>query len=296
MSSPQSDTQLLFASQSAGRAAFWYFVRKDLLTSYAHGLKPAFDPEYRQFWIAAGLPREVFSIRQNGERTPGFQDLLGSDIAEDSRIMTYIIIWLSLTVINMIWNYRKNPFLDHENSFPLSSVTTPQTLAEETNVVRVSEWTRVRAQLSWWLESRPQIFHAYASCTRNSAALEGRKTNKTSFFTCSTGAAAMQLYHFVQILLLLNQPSGISHGSNQATKLRMLKRNNEEIESHSQEICAAALEMPAFAVQRQMSHPLRLASVYLDSPEDQDIILKTLATVINEACSPTEDEVQATIR
>lgn len=265
-----------------------------MLTSYAHGVKPAFDPAYHQFWIAAGLPGGIFPSQRNGEYTLGFQDVLGSNIAEDLNVMTYIIIWLSLRIVSMIWDYGKNPFVgDEENSFAASRATFSQTLVEEANIIRTSQWTGVREQLSWWFESRPQIFHAYASHSTDSSAMEGAKVNKTSLFTCPTGAAAIQLYHFVQILLLLNQPSVGSHGSSQASKLRVLKRNYEEIEHHSQEICAVALGMPDFAVHRQMSHPLQLASVYLDSSQDQNVILKTLAIILAETCSPTENVIQA---
>lgn len=105
------------------------------------------------------------------------------------------------------------------------------------------------------------------------------------FFTNPTGAAALQLYHFIHILLLINQPTD---QMNQGSRLRMLKENSVEVEFHSREISAIASGHQPLAIQRHMSHPLQLAGTSLETKQDRDVVDGLLREIAAATSSPIE--------
>jgi hypothetical protein len=100
-------------------------------------------------------------------------------------------------------------------------------------------------------------------------------------------AAALQLYHFAQILLLLNQPVDEHDARNPANRLRMFRKVAEESEHHSRQICGIALGRPPPAVSRQMVHSLYLAGSCFEEKEDRAMVLELLDNISKETGAPT---------
>lgn len=75
------------------------------------------------------------------------------------------------------------------------------------------------------------------------------------FFTVPMCAVALQLYHFVPILLLMNSPTEKSLDG--ASRLRLFRRVSQESEHHSRQICSIALGARNHVAEReQMIQPL----------------------------------------
>jgi len=210
---------------------------------------------------------------------------------KDQNAMTYIMIWLATAVVRLISN---DP--EQEDIEVMSSVASPP-LANSTSSdaarrggSQAVQWRCLRDYLIWWFHNRPPVFHAYA-VVQNSGRMKSTSNLKTNFFASSLGAAALQIYHFLQILLLLNPPS--NHNADQATRLRILRRNAEELEYHSREICAIALGAPSFVLHRQMTHPLQLAGSCFDSSADRKVILDLLKSAALQTYSPVEDVISS---
>lgn len=105
-------------------------------------------------------------------------------------------------------------------------------------------------------------------------------------------AAALQLYHFAQILLLLKQPVDESDSRFMANRLRMFRKVSEESEHHSRQICGIALGKPPPAVSRQMVHSLHLAGLCFEEKEDRFVVLELLGNIEKETGASTAQRVR----
>lgn len=136
-----------------------------------------------------------------------------------------------------------------------------------------------------WYDNRSCLLMPHATVDTKNPYNSSSKPLRIAFFSNSTAVAVLQLYHFIQILLLINQPT--SH-MDQGSRLRMLKENSIEVEYHSREICAVASGRQPLAIQRHMSHPLQLAGAYFEAKEDRETIYGLLREVAIETSSPIE--------
>ena len=202
--------------------------------------------------------------------------------SEGQECASYVLIWLATHVVNLVAAESQQ-----NTGHVLWAHRTEYRQAQS------SPWIKLRRMLSWWYNNRSQVFQSYAVTEIKPIGARQGTTLKAKFFTCSTGAAALQLYHFVQTLLLLNLPQDALAGATMSNRLRMLKRHSDEAEYHSREVCAIALGSPPFAVQRQMLYPLQLAGSYFDAQDDRKAILELLKGAVEETSSPIEDVVQA---
>lgn len=274
---------------TAGRAAFWYFARKEALSSYAHQVRPKIDPENMAVWISAGLPPgfvHFLSTDTSGSERQNFQDYVLEDEGADT--MPYVLIWVLTKVVDLIASSDKESSSSPASqTFSPGNNTTGSRLGADDQIqARIATWNNLRELLRRWYDRRPALLIPHAIVDATSPFLsKSTKPVRTAFFACATGAAALQLYHFVQILLLMNQPT---IRKDQGSRLRMLKENSAKVEHHSREISAIALGRQPLAIQRQMSHPLRLAGAYFEAQEDRDMIIEILREIAIETSSPID--------
>lgn len=236
-----------------------------MFAAYTHHLKPSFDPESGTLWISAGLPTDEFQwlvSTTSDETAPN--PLIN---AHDPMVSIYVLIWLTTRVIQHV-------NIAPDDELVRSNVSPPIDLDERSRV-----WHAIRAHFNRWYTTRSHIFHAYSTEQLHSAPDSDFTLKKRSFFTSSTGAAAMQIYHFAQILLLLHEP--IVEMS-QTTRLQKLRQRSSEIEMHSHEIYAIASANRKECLQGQLSHPLRLAAMSFDKVCDRKMIQQLISEVSSE--------------
>lgn len=279
----------------AGRAAFWNFARADYLAAYVNNSRTRLDTENLTMWRAAGLPVTEQGIITYGAHTTtdAGMSYLPSD-REDS--VACALIWIVLRVMNFIAPQEEAAnstastpqFSDNVSSLgagrhSVDAATTGLTSVQQ----RISQWTRLRRQLEEWYDSLPFTFQPYATMsTTPQIDSEQNEDDKNRFvrlfYSVPMCAAALQLYHFAQILLLINQPVDEKDTKHLAKRLQMFRKVSEESEYHSRQICGIALGKPPPAVSRQMVHSLYLAGVCFEQDEDRKVVVGLLHNVEKE--------------
>lgn len=261
-----------------------------MFAAYVHRVQPAMNPEETSLWTAAGLPEGICSSNNTNDFGSQLQAFTTHATEEDPMIMLYVLIWVSVKVVKFVADMENGSKAAHEQQNLSPSVaSTPQQNGIQGASSKRSSWIALREQLHQWHKNRSHLFRAYATGRTSHQSKSGRTLNRTVLFTTSIGAAVVQLYHFVQMLLLLNRPFEPPQGVNQAARLQLLKNSTEEVEYHSKEICAIACGTSVSTIQRQMSHPLQLAGVYFDTAVDREMILQLLTNAAAETCSASED-------
>lgn len=256
----------VFASRTGGRAAFWNFALEDLLSAYANGRPTRLHPMDLDLWVSAGLPLVRRQIDPSGE-SPGQLSLQLDAIFDVGRddVIACTLIWIANRVVNFITERRSQT--QDDTSF--------------------RHWTELRNLLDVWYKRLPVTFQPYATVeTRNVIETRQGQQNKM-FFSVPMSAGALQLYHFVQILLILHRPSDTEGQQTQGHLMRALRKAAEESEYHSRHICGIALGSPPSAVQRLMIQPLHLAGSCFDADEDRKLVLDLLSNVEVETGSST---------
>lgn len=274
----RGDIPALPRSLPAGRAAFWYFARKEALSSYAHHVRPRIDPDNITIWDAAGLPPWVFNFLWSGSSNSNSPRSTVSAVCEERDATPCALIWMLVKVVDLIT--RDDDHLSTTSRSPLTSPfcdTTKSTSHIDGHPRTFSStWDKLRELLKQWYDHRPSLLTPHATMETNGPYNASGKPLRVAFFASPIGAAVSQIYHFIQILLLVNQPS--SRG-NHGFRLRMLKDNSAEVEYHSREICAIALGRQPLAIQRHMSHPLQLAGTCFETKEERDAIMELLREI-----------------
>lgn len=269
----------------SGRAAFWYFARKEALTSYAHHIKSRIDPNCTDVWISSGLSGHVFSFMSTGLPMMNSPQSAFSTTCEDDTAH-HILIW----VLTKVTSFPSASTKMLESSSPSSAgqiggnASLGSSIDEHSREFVVT-WTRLRELLKYWYRGRSCLFVGHAACDVTDPYSSSSIPVRIVFFTSSKAVAVMQLYHFIQILLLINKPL---NREDQCSHLRMARENLTELEYHSREILAIALGCRSLAVQRQMSHPLRLAGSYLETKGEREMARKLLRELAADTSSSTD--------
>jgi hypothetical protein len=254
-----TSSMTVFATRTGGRAAFWNFALEDLLSAYANGRPTRLHPMDLDLWVAAGLPLVRRQTDPSGEGS-GTLSLQLDAIFNTGRddIIACTLIWVANRVVNFITQSAGHSIGD--------------------TVFR--HWTELRTLLEVWHNRLPVTFHPYATVeTRHiTDSRHGGQQNK-HFFSVPMSAGALQLYHFVQILLILHRPSESDGQQTQGQRMRLLRKAAEESEYHSRHICGIALGSPPGAVQRLMIQPLHLAGSSFDEDIDRKLVLELLENV-----------------
>lgn len=259
----------------AGRAAFWNFARADYLAAYVHRTRTRLDTENLTMWRAAGLPITEDGVLKHGDDAANANGItyLPSD-REDS--VACSLIWIVLRVMNFV----------AQGAAQASPIQT-----------RIDQWNQLRRQLEEWFDNLPFTFQPYATMSTSpqtdSDQLEEHKNKFVRlFFSVPMCAAALQLYHFAQIVLLPNQPVDERDNSNLAKRIQMMRNVSEASNYHSRQICGIALGKPPPAVSRQMIHSLYLAGLCFEEDEDRKVVLELLQNIEKETGSSTVQRVR----
>lgn len=257
------------------------------MSSYAHHVRPRIDPDNVTIWNAAGLPSWMFRYLWSGSSDSNSPQSTNSTLFEERDATPCALIWMLMKVVDLI--ARDNGRSEVVSESPLASPSYDASRSslhiENHSQTFSSTWNKLRELLKQWYNHRSSLLTPHAVVETNGPYNASSKPLRVAFFTGPMGAAVSQIYHFTQILLLINQPS--SQG-NQGFRLRMLKDNSAEVEYHSREICAIALGRQPLAIQRHMSHPLQLAGTCFETKEERDAILELLREIEIETGSPLE--------
>ncbi|RVX68088.1 hypothetical protein B0A52_08227 [Exophiala mesophila] len=271
-----------YISMKAGRAAFWNFARADYIAAYVNNSKTRLDTENLTMWRAAGL-----SVTEQGVLTYGAQTTTNAGLSylpsdrEDS--VACSLIWIVLRVMNFI-----APQDDQvpPSGVPGSGIRGPRGAPSAGKSIqqRIEKWGQLRQQLQEWYDSLPFTFQPYATMSTTAQSdFEPAEEHKNRFvrlyYSVPLCAAALQLYHFAQILLVLNQPVDEKDAKHLAKRLQMFRKVSEESEHHSRRICGIALGKPPPAVSRQMVHSLYLAGVCFEEDQDRKVVVDLLHNV-----------------
>jgi hypothetical protein len=292
-----------FISMKAGRAAFWNFARADYLAAYVNHSKTRLDADNLTMWKAAGLPvKDDGTLTYNDPSTP-INAIVSYQPGDREDLVSCTLIWIVVRTMNFIAPQDDGPGSTAPTPGPFDSPATtfsrPASEAATPGVsqTRIARWRQLRRQLDDWYENLPFTFQPYAVAaagTQHPSDLlpDGRPRFARLFFSVPMCAAALQLYHFAQILLLLNQPVDEHDARHPGNRLRMFRKVAEESEKHSRQICGIALGRPPPAVSRQMVHSLYLAGSCFEESEDRFVVLELLGNIAKETGSPTAHRVR----
>jgi hypothetical protein len=273
----------LFSPTGGGRAAFWNFARADCLAAYLQGSTTQLDTDNLTIWMAAGL-----QIDEKGTLLPEhaldedgvvFERCTRTRHRED--VVCCALFWIVAKTVNFVAPSR------NDNLNTASSPTSTGRPATD----RLAHWEELRSLLSRWHSALPFTFQPYATnADWNAQEAEARFTS--IHFTVPMCAAALQLYHFAQVLLLLNQPIETTGHVGLASRFRMFRDISEEAEYHSRQICGIALGRPPSAVRRQMLQPLHVAGLCLEAAQDRNVVIEILRDIEKDTGCLTTHVVQ----
>jgi len=257
-------------SITVGRdASFWNFARADYQAAYINRRKTLLDTEDLQLWCNSGL-----QIRPDGSlytNPTNVKERL--NCREVAQIVAHTLLWLVLRVVNYL-----------------------ATDSDQTPSVRHSMWEQLSSQLDIWFGNLPETFRPCAQMRYPLGMRSHQNGGSTSpitevFFSINQCAAAIQLYHFARILLLLNKPSlctGLS-------RLKAYREVSAEAIQHAREIVGIALGRPHPAVRVEMSLPLYVAGGCLEAEEERKVVLELLKAIEKDTGCSTDVKVRSLI-
>lgn len=261
------ELQLTPAITVGRKASFWNFARADYQASYLNHQYTFLDTEDLPLWRSCGLQtQEDGSLYINPlevEKDP----LHGRQIAE---LVAHTLLWLLLRVMNY-----------------LSSVS-DDTITPE---MRKARWHQLNEQLNEWHSHLPQTFQPVAKI-RHPLASRGSGPHLTEvFFSMNVCAAALQLYHFARILLLLNKPdeaSFVGSGWRIVSRYDIYPDISNEAIGHAHQIIGIALGRPHPAVRIEMLLPLYVAGSCLRADEERKVVYELLRAIEKDTGCSTE--------
>ncbi|KIX98042.1 uncharacterized protein Z520_06121 [Fonsecaea multimorphosa CBS 102226] len=291
-----------FISMKAGRAAFWNFARADYLAAYVNHSKTRLDPDNLTMWKAAGLPvMDDGTLNYNDPSTP-INAVVSYQPGDREDLVSCTLIWIVLRTMNFIapqedatGSLAGTPRVFDSPGTTVKAGSEPGTPGAVQT--RVARWKQLRRQLEDWYDNLPFTFQPYAIAAAGAQQPsdllpDGRPRFARLFFSVPMCAAALQLYHFAQVLLLLNQPVDEQDARHPANRLRMFRQVAEESEHHSRQICGIALGKPPPAVSRQMVHSLYLAGSCFEEKEDRIVVVELLDNIAKETGCPTAHRIK----
>ena len=277
-------------SDKAATAAFWNFAREDLLTAYAGHKVARLDTTDIALWNAAGLPicYEDFTL----SNTIPLLDRLADEgsLAGREEVFIAVLIWILMRVVNLVNSEPTAPSTASENFGTPRSANSPG--STESISHHAQQWQNLRGLLDGWYESLPITFDPYAELDHEPEDGDIHHGIKKLFYSLPLAAAALSLYHFGQIQLILHQPVEITHSRTPASRLRFLRAMTEESQSHARQICGITLGGPPAAVQRQLVQPLHLAGLCFEEAKDRRLVVDLLQGIGLEANCLTQPLIQ----
>ncbi|KAH8888024.1 hypothetical protein GQ53DRAFT_826592 [Thozetella sp. PMI_491] len=262
------------SSIQGGRASFWNIARADFLAAYQRRSLTQLDPEDLTLWEAAGL--RCVPATSPASLTPIPVALTNGDREED---VCRTLIWILAKSVNFL-GAGPSAFLPAQHR---------------------EIWTSLRNSLDQWHKNLPMFFQPYLSLplldeasepTDSSASSKGQQRRISQLiFNVPMCAMALQLYHFVQIMLLPNWP--MDESTQGAARLRIFRKISEESEYHSRQICGIALGLRNYpCLRQQMVEPLYLAGMCLEEEKEKSLIIRLLQDIQKETGHSTDDRIR----
>lgn len=279
-----------FNNMKGGPAAFWNIARSDCMGAFLNQSRTQLDPDNLEVWIAAGL-----EIREN--KLQVFRNNNSVGIRED--VISFALIWIVSKIVNFVASPEG---ITASTPTPSYSVDSPRNLAamseldspvtSEISTSRISQWKELQQLLEEWYNALPVTFKPYAVVTAPSKTPNGRSGFQRIFFSIPICAAAIQLYHFAQLLLLLHRPLEAKSEKNPARRLVIFRALEKKCDYHSRQICGIALGDRSLAVGRQLPQALYLAGLCFELHEDRAMVLELLQGIEKNTGSVTAQLVQ----
>ena len=187
---------------------------------------------------------------------------------EVAQLVSHTLLWLVLRVVNYI--------ASDQDQLPSA---------------RQSNWDGLTQQLEMWYSDLPDTFQPCAQMRYPLKASGGVSHLKEVFFSINQCAAAIQLYHFARILLLVNKPNaGVG-----LSRLKAYREVSTEAIKHARQICGVALGRPHPAVRVEMLLPLYIAGTCLEADEERRVVLDLLKAIEMDTGCATEAKVRSLI-
>jgi hypothetical protein len=279
-------TRLLPEMTRGRRAAFWNFAREDYIAAYIHGTRTRLDTEEFPMWRASGL--QITNSGSLYSPFPNGASSVDEDQAISEDLVPHTLVWIVLRIMNYI---AATGGSSADASPPGVSHTAG--LHHSSGQNRYTRWMELQQQLDIWYRTLPDYFQPCARTKHygnvpNTASAQQEPFTEL-FFSLPMCAAALQLYHFAWILLLLNKPAA-AHDDHRSVSsvLRSYREVLEKAACHSRDICGIALARPEGAVRVQMQQPLYLAGLCLDRLGDRKVVLDLLRDIEADTGCRTE--------
>lgn len=265
--SQQTDNQLTPALTVGRLASFWNFARADYQAAYINHQKTLLDTEDISLWTSCGL-----EIQPDGSLYKS-TDYVRNDPTHCrvlAELVAHTLLWLVLRVMN---------YLASE---------------DDTSSARQSQWDQLTRQLDHWYGNLPATYQPCARI-RHPLSRDANSQLTESFFSIDVCAAALQLYNFARILLLLHRPVTTTH-SIYGNRLKQYREVSNEAIRHAHEILGIALGRPQPAIRVEMLLPLSIAGACLEENEERRIVLELLTAIEKDTGCSTEIRCQELVR
>lgn len=271
-----TDMQLVPAITVGRKASFWNFARADYQASYLNHQYTFLDTEDYSLWQSCGIQVQEGGSLYLDPIDVESDPLHSRQIAE---LVAHTLLWLLLRVMNYI------------ASLSDSTITTD---------MRQVRWHALNQQLEEWFTHLPQTFQP---CAKIRHPLRSESSSISSltevFFSMNVCAAALQLYYFARILLLLNKPdeaSFVGSGRRIVSRFHLYPDISNETIKHAHQIIGIALGRPDLAVRVEMLLPLYVAGSCLIVDEERRVVLELLRAIEKDTGCSTEERCRDLIK
>lgn len=271
MTANQQEQHQLVPSITVGRkASFWNFARADYQAAYIYHQKSYLDTEDLPMWHSCGL-----ELQDDGSLYARSDEIRNDPLhcRHIAQLVSHTLLWLVLRVTNYLAQGQD------------------RTLADEQTM-----WDSLTTQLDAWYGNLPETFQPCAQI-RYPLKMRSHRGGTTGsqltevFFSIEQCAAAIQLYHFARILLLLNKPSSNSGVS----RLKAYREISGEAIKHAREIVGIALGRPHPAVRVEMLLPLYVGGGCLEADEERRVVIEVMRAIEKDTGCSTEVTVRSLI-
>lgn len=296
VSANQQDQLQIIPSITVGRqASFWNFARADYQAAYINRQRTLLDTEDIPLWRTCGLQIQPDGTLYTNPAEIKSEPLHCRQIAQ---LVAHTLLYLVLRTVNYL-------ALD-------ADTTAPRT--------RQTVWDSLHAQLDTWQTNLPETFQPCAQIryplppsTQISSSTTASSPLTEVFFSITQCAAAIHLYHFARILLLLNKPDTTSttttsttptsnstnnhnhnHNHNNAgiTRLKAYREVSTAALQHARAILGIALGRPHPAVRVEMLLPLYVAGGCLEADAERRVVVELLRAIELDTGCATEGKVR----
>lgn len=259
------------------RASFWILARQDFASAYFSRANTQLATESHRLWQAAGIAIDndnKFQILPPREISIGKEDQAACGI-----------LWLVFRITNFLSSVKRTQ-LEKWNEPSVTGLPDSRARASSSHKQAISPetWLQLCFDLQSWLEKMPETIRPSARVEPVGASDALHLSPFPDiFYALPTSAAAMQLYHFGRIALLLNQPNdAINSLSVSFDRLQGYREVTKEVDYHCRELCGVALGSAYPGVRLPMIPLLYAVGNCLVRAREREVLLALLQCVDSE--------------